>query len=105
MHCKPKRATTLHLRTFADHAEVSHRSKTAVVSFYAGPNEYSFVAEGKSVCDVASIALERFNSDWWKGPRPTPETVLHVSLVGYDQRYRVTVERVREISRERLAGR
>ncbi len=79
------------------------RTKTAVVSFQAGPHGYSFVTEGTSVCDVASVALERFYSDWWKGPRPTPETVLHVSLVGYDRRYRVTVEKVREISRERLA--
>ena len=47
--------------------------------------------------------LERFNSDRWKGSRLTPETVLEVSLVGHDQRNRVTVERVRKLSRERLA--
>jgi len=38
--------------------------------------------------------VERFNSEWWHGPIPTPETVLRVSLVGYERRYRVTVERV-----------
>ena len=97
MHCKPERAATLHQRTLADNAEVSHRSKTAVVSFQAGPHGYSFVTAGKSVCDVARIALERFNSDWWHGPVPSPETVLEVSLVGYDQCYRVTVERVLEL--------
>ena len=81
---------------FTDNASVP--SKTAVVSFQAGSAGYSFVTEGTSVCHVASIALERFNSDWWKGPRPTPETVLYVSLVGHDHRYRVTVERVRALS-------
>ena len=44
---------------------VSNRTKTAVVSFHAGPEVYSFVTEGTSVCNVASIALERFNSEWW----------------------------------------
>ena len=66
---------------FTDNASVP--SKTAVVSFQAGSDGYSFVTEGTSVCHVASIALERFNSDWWKGPRPTPETVLYVSPVGH----------------------
>ena len=76
---------------------VSNRTKTAVVSFHAGPEVYSFVTEGTSVCNVASIALERFNSEWWHDPIPTPKTVLRVSLVGYERRYRVTVERVREL--------
>ena len=65
-----------------------------VVTFYGGADEYSFVTAGKSVCDVASIALERFNSEWWPSPIPTPDTVLRASLVGYERRYRVTVERV-----------
>ena len=43
------------------------------------------------------FALERFSSDWWHGPIPRPETVLRVSLVGYERRYRVTVERVLEL--------
>ena len=41
--------------------------------------------------------LERFNGEWWHGPLPTPDTVLRVSLVGYERRYRVTVVRVRAI--------
>ena len=74
-----------------------NRTKTAVVSFQAGPHGYSFVTEGTSVCDVASIALERFNSEWWHGPVPSPETALYVSPVGYERRYRVTMEQVREL--------
>ena len=77
---------------------MSFRTKTAVVSFLSGPHGYSFVTTGASVCDVASTALERFNNEWWHGPIPTPETVLRVSLVGHDRRYRVTVERVRELA-------
>ena len=88
---------------FADNAHVPKRTQTVVVSFQVGPHGYSFVTEGTSVCDVARIAPERVSNDWWKGPRPTPETMLHVSLVGHDQRYRVAVERVRELSRERSA--
>ena len=57
------------------------------------PRRYSHGATG-----VASIAIERLHSEWWHhGPIPTPETVLRVSLVGYERRYRVTVERVLEL--------
>ena len=84
-----------------DNSNVSNRTKTAVVSFHAGPDVYSFVTEGTSVCDVASIALERFNSDWWHGPIPSPDTVLEVSPVGHDRRYSVTVERVRALRPQR----
>ena len=79
-----------------DSASVSFRTKTAVVSFLSGPHGYSFVTS-----DVASTALERFNNEWWHGPIPTRETVLRVSLVGHDRRYRVTVERVRELGKLR----
>ena len=60
------------------------------------PRRYSHGATG-----VASIALERFNSDWWHGPIPSPDTVLEVSPVGHDRRYSVTVERVRALRPQR----
>jgi len=94
LYCKPKRATILHSYPSADIAAAPNSTKTAIVRFHNGPDEYVFVTAGKSACDVASIALERFDSEWWHGPIPTPETVLRVSLVGYERRYRVTVERV-----------
>ena len=48
-------------------SDVPNSTKTAIVTFYWGPDEYSFVTAGRSVCHVASIALERFSSDWWQG--------------------------------------
>ena len=81
-----------------DSLRFTNSTKTAVVRFHNGPDEYVFVTAGKSVCDVARIALERFNSDWWHGPVPSPETALYVSPVGYERRYRVTVEQARAAS-------
>ena len=59
-------ATILHPREFTDNANVPNSTKTAVVTFNAGPDEYSFMTDGQSVCDVARIAVERFNSQWWR---------------------------------------
>ena len=62
---------------------MQHSSKTVIVSF-AEPNaagEYTVVTFGRSVLEAAAKALDRFNSDCWKGPRPSPETVLSVGLV------------------------
>lgn len=72
-------------------------AKTAIVSFHDGPDEYVFVTTGSSVCDAANNALERFDSDWWKGPVPMPETVLYVSQVGQPGRFSVTAEKARSL--------
>lgn len=76
---------------------VPNSTKTAVVSFHDGPDEYVFVTTGNSVCHAANNALDRFNSDWWKGPVPTPETVLYVSQVGQQGRFSVTAEKARQL--------
>lgn len=78
-------------------SDVPNSTKTAIVTFYWGPDEYSFVTAGRSVCHVASIAQERFSSDWWQGPVPTPETVVWVCQVGSARQYRVTVQRVKAL--------
>ncbi len=52
---------------------------------------------GPKILAVTRIDVARFNSDWWRGPEPAPETALLVSLVRYGRRYRVTVERVLEL--------
>jgi hypothetical protein len=76
---------------------VPDTTKTAVVSFNDGPDEYVLVLAGKSVCDAAHNALERFNSDCWKGPVPKSATMLYVSQVGSSRQYCVTVEKVRQL--------
>lgn len=49
---------------------------------------------GYSLFDVAANALEFFCAPIWKGPRPRRNTVLNVTILGDDQRYRVLAGRV-----------
>ena len=50
---------------------------------------YAHVTRGRSLFDAASNALLWFEYDHWKGPRPSDDTVLHVTFVGSDERYLV----------------
>ena len=65
--------------------------------------EYTVVTSGRSVLGAAAKALDRFNSDWWKGPRPKPDTVLRVALVASRVPYKVDVDRVLRWKREQAA--
>jgi hypothetical protein len=63
--------------------------RTCCVSFYHEGGEYSNTAMGCSLFDVAAKALDFFCAPLWKGPRPQRNTILHVTMVGEQQRYRV----------------
>lgn len=54
---------------------------------------YATNVSAASSHEAARQAVEFFNDDFWKGPKPTPDTVLEVSPM----RGRVTLVRVSAI--------
>ena len=81
--------------------------RTSCVSFYHDGGEYSNTAMGYSLFDVAAKALEFFCAAHWKGPRPKRNTILHVTMVGEQKRYKVMVARIERwaIEQARADGR
>ena len=75
--------------------------RTCCVSFYHEGGEYSNTAMGESLFDVAAKALEFFCAPHWKGPRPRRNTVLDVTVMGEQQKYRVVAGRIETWARER----
>jgi hypothetical protein len=59
------------------------------VSFCHEDREYSNTAKGWSLFDGAAKALEFFCAPHWNGPRPARNTLLDVTVLGDQQRYRV----------------
>lgn len=51
---------------------------------------------GHSLFDVAAKALEFFCAPQWKGPRPRRNTVLDVTILGDQKRYRVLAGRIEQ---------
>jgi len=49
---------------------------------------------GESLFDVAAKALEFFCAPHWKGPRPRRDTVLYVTVMGEQRRYKVMAGRI-----------
>ena len=74
--------------------------RTCCVSFYHEGGEYSNTAMGESLSDTAAKALEFFCAPHWKGPRPRRNTVLDVTVMGEQRRYRVVAGRVEMWARE-----
>jgi hypothetical protein len=68
--------------------------RTCCVGFYHEGGEYVNTAMGCSLFDVAVKALEFFSAPHWKGPRPHRNTILNVTMVGEEKRYRVLVARI-----------
>jgi hypothetical protein len=49
---------------------------------------------GRSLFDVAAKALEFFCAPAWNGPRPARNTLLEVTILGDQRRYRVVAGRI-----------
>ena len=54
---------------------------------------YGHVTQAKTLFEAVATALEWFQSDFWRGPRPTRKTVFEVGLVP-DGRWWVSAEAV-----------
>ena len=59
---------------------------------------------GYSLFDAAANALEFFCAPHWKGPRPQRDTILHVTILGDQQRHCVLAGRIERWAFERAAS-
>ena len=66
------------------------------VSFRHHGGEYVNTTMGESLFEVAAKALEFFCAPHWQGPRPQRNTILHVTVLGEQQRYRVLAGRMEQ---------
>jgi len=74
------------------------------VSFRHHAGEYVNTTMGESLFDVAAKALEFFCASNWKGPRPRRDTLLEVTILGDQRRYRVVAGRIERWVWERMAS-
>jgi hypothetical protein len=57
---------------------------------------YGHITQARTLFEAVSTAMDWFRSDFWRGPRPTPETVFEVGLVP-DGRWFVRTEAVERL--------
>jgi hypothetical protein len=55
---------------------------------------YAHTTVASSVFEAARNALKFWSEGFWRGPRPTRDTVLQVSVTGIEKRYNVRAGRV-----------
>jgi hypothetical protein len=62
----------------------------------AGPRGpyFAHTTMASSVFGAVARAKEFFESDFWKGPKPKPETIYLVTLVGDERSFRVAGQAV-----------
>jgi hypothetical protein len=60
---------------------------------------YWVTTAGDTLFGACASALDFFERPFWKGPKPRPDTLLEVHVVGSHKRYRVTASRVRKWQR------
>jgi hypothetical protein len=72
----------------------SKSSSTARVYFDSPRGQFGHVTAGRSLLEAASHALDWFSDPHWHGPRPSPSTVLEITLVGDERRWLVPARRV-----------
>jgi len=53
---------------------------------------YGHTTQATSLFGAVANAIEFFNSSFWKGPRPGPETVFKVNLVSKTAVYQVRAD-------------
>jgi hypothetical protein len=56
---------------------------------------YWVTTVGDTLFEACATALDFFEQAFWKGPKPQPDTVLEVPVVGSHKSYRVRASRVR----------
>ena len=72
-------------------------ARTACVSFTDSKRgTYTHVTAGDTLFGAVSRAMKWFADPYWRGPRPGPNTVFEVTLVGDERTWRVTARRVLE---------
>src|SRR5215471_11282237 len=79
-------------------------ARTACVSF-TDPKRgtYTHVTAGDTLFEAVNRAMNWFADPYWRGPRPGPNTVFEVTLVGDARKWRVTACRVHECRIQQVA--
>ena len=63
----------------------------------AAGTAYSVTTAGETLFSASAAAIKFFEQDYWKGPKPLPQTVLEVQTVGANDAYHVKPSRIRPI--------
>ena len=82
------------------------RQRTCTVSLRSAPGRpyYSHTTMANTVFEAVSRAKEFFESDFWKGPKPTPETIYRVHLVADERMFLVPAAALARWERNRNRG-
>jgi len=80
-------------RAFLFFATLSHVA-ISIVSFHRGEHDWLHVTDGHSTHEVVRNAMRFFADPFWKGPKPKPDEVYTVAIVGDERRWRVRGDRV-----------
>jgi len=68
-----------------------------VTIFNPAGRAYTHVTSGKSLYEGVGNAMDFFRNPFWKGPKPRPDTMFEVMVVGQGSRYwHVRASRVEE---------
>jgi hypothetical protein len=70
--------------------------RTVCVYFDSPRGKFGHVTAGRSLFEAAANVLDWFSDPHWHGPRPSPSTVLEITLVGDERRWLVAARRVME---------
>jgi hypothetical protein len=68
--------------------------RIAIVSFNRNGCDWLHVTDGRSTDEVVRNALRFFSDPFWRGPKPKPDELFTVSIVGDDRHWRVRGDRV-----------
>jgi hypothetical protein len=61
---------------------------TVYIGVSTGPR-YGTNVSASTPREAARTALAFFRADFWKGPKPKPETILEISPMGIERRWRI----------------
>ena len=67
------------------------RQRVCTVSIRTGPGApfFSHTTMASTVFEAVAKAKEFFELDFWKGPKPTPETIYRVHLVADERMFQL----------------
>jgi hypothetical protein len=68
--------------------------RIAIVSFNRNGHDWLHVTDGRSTHEVIRNATRFFADPFWKGPKPMPDELYTVAIVGDERKWRVRGDRV-----------
>jgi hypothetical protein len=82
------------------------RQRVCTVSIRTGPGApyYSHTTMASSVFEAVACAKEFFELPFWRGPKPTPETLYRVRLIADERMFLVPAEALARWEQNRRDG-